>query len=100
MNLLIVVFSHRSGRLLINAAERVPTLGLNRSFIRQHEHIANAFAVGAFFIAVIPGCLAECTLIPIRCFGSDYVDATTPFRAVFGTSTVCDPHIVTSVPTL
>jgi len=58
--------------LLINALTgQVPTVGLNRSFIRQDEQIANTFAVGAFFIAVIPGCLTERTFVPIRYFSSN-----------------------------
>jgi hypothetical protein len=84
------------------APNRLSVAGLDRCFIREsHEEIAGTLAVRAFFIAEISGCLTVCTFVPIRCFGSASVDAIAPlFAAGFGTTGVCDPHVVTGAATL
>jgi len=75
---------------------------LGRCFIPQaREQIPGAFATGAFLIAVISGCFALRTFVPIGCFGSNCVRAAaTLFIAGFGTTAVCNAHVVTSAATL
>jgi hypothetical protein len=69
--------------------------------LQAHEQIAGAFAIRAFFIAVVSGCLTVCTFAPIKCFDSNCVNASAAlFAAGFATTTVCDPHVVTSAATL
>ena len=75
---------------------------LNRCFIPQaHEWIAGTFAVRAFFIAVISGCWTACTFAAIKFFSSNCVNAAAAlFATGLATTTVCDPHVVTSAATL
>jgi hypothetical protein len=76
--------------------------GLHRCFVPEsHEEITGTLAVRAFFIAEISGCLAVCTFGPIRCLDSASVNATAALIAAgFGTTGVCDPHVVTGAATL
>src|SRR6266481_6208419 len=73
---------------------------LNPCFVPQvHESVASPFLVRTFFIAVISGCLAVCTIDPIS-FDSNCVHAVAPlFVAGSATTTVCDSHVVTSTAT-
>ena len=75
---------------------------LNRCFIPQaDEYVAGTFAVRAFLIAVISGCLAVRTFAPIKCFDGNCVNAAAAlFAPGFATTTVCDPHAVTGAATL
>jgi len=75
---------------------------LNRCFIPQaHESIAGPFAVRAFFIAVISGCLTVRTFAPVKCSGSNGIQAATALIAAgFATTAVHDPHVVTNAATL
>src|SRR5712671_2461991 len=75
--------------------------GLNGCFIPEsHEEITGTLAVRALFVAEISGCLAVCTFAPIRCLDSASVSATAAlFAAGFGTTGVCDPHVVTGAAT-
>jgi len=84
------------------APNRLRVAGLNRRFIHQsHEEITGTLADRAFFIAVISGCLAVCTFAPIRCLDGTSVNATAALLAAgFGTTAVCDPHVVTGAATL
>jgi hypothetical protein len=88
--------------LMVNAVTgQVPAVRLNRRFIPQDEYIADTFAVGAFFVAVISGCLTECTFVPIRYFSSNCVNAVAAlFTSDFGTATVRDRQVVASAATL
>jgi len=50
---------------------RLKVARLNRCFIPQaNESITGTFAVRAFLIAVISGCLTVRTFAPIKCSGS------------------------------
>jgi hypothetical protein len=81
---------------------RLRVARLNSCFIPQsYEEITGTLAVRALFIAVISGCLAECTFAPIRCFDSTCVNATAALLAAgFATTVVYDPHVVTGAATL
>jgi hypothetical protein len=74
---------------------------LNRCSIpRPDELKPGAVAVGARFIAVISGCLALRTFVPINAFAGNCVSASTSFRAdSFATTTVHGPYVVTSAAT-
>ena len=66
-----------------------------------HEQIAGAFAIRAFFIAVIPGCLTVRTFGPIQWVDGNCINAVTAqLAADFATTKVCDPDVVTSAATL
>jgi hypothetical protein len=70
-------------------------------FIPQaHEEVAGTFAIRAFFIAVISGCLTVCTFDPISCDSNCVNAAAALFAAGFATTSVCDPYVVTSAATL
>ena len=85
----------------IEAAIHSAKCSLNRCFVTQGQYVADTFTVGAFFVAVITGCLTECTVVPIRCLASDCVNAiATSFTADFGTSTICDRQVVARAATL
>src|ERR1700756_1408757 len=61
--------------------------------------MANTFAVGAFFVAVISGGLALSTFAP-NSFDSNFVGAAAAsFAYVSATTTVCDPDVVASAAT-
>jgi hypothetical protein len=81
---------------------RLKATRLNRGCIRQaHEKIAGTLTGRAFFIAVIACCLTVCTFVPVGSLGSDCVHAAaTLFVTDFGTTTVCDPQVVTSGATV
>jgi len=81
---------------------RLKATRLNRGRIRQaHEKIAGTLTGRAFFIAVIACCLTVCTFVPVGSLGSDCVHAAaTLFVTDFGTTTVCDPQVVTSGATV
>src|SRR6202171_1583412 len=60
-----------------------------------------SFAVRAFFIAVISGCLTLRTFAPIKCLDSNCVNAAAALSAAgFATTTVCVAYVVTSAATL
>ena len=90
------------GQVLVNGVNgQVPTVRLNRCLIPQDERVADTLTVGAFFVAVIPGCLTQRTFVPISYFSSNRVNAVAALFAVdFGTATVCDRQVVTSTATL
>ena len=74
---------------------------LNRCFVPQpHEQVARTFAVWTFFIAVISGCFAVCTIDPISPDSSCVHAAAALLVAGFATTAVCDPDVVTSTTTL
>ena len=64
------------------------------------EEVAGTFAIRAFFIAVISGCLTVCTFDPISCDSNCVNAAAALFAAGFATTSVCDPYVVTSAATL
>ena len=65
------------------------------------EEIADTFAVRAFRIAVISGCLTGRTFGPIEWLDSHCVNAIAALLAAgFATATVCDSHVVTSAAAL
>jgi hypothetical protein len=74
----------------------------NRFFIpHAHEQIAGAFAVRAFFIAVISGCFTLGTFDPVRCFFGNCVNAVAALSADdFAATAVCDPLVVSSAAAL
>jgi hypothetical protein len=74
----------------------------NRFFIpHAHEQIAGAFAVRAFFIAVISGCFTLPTFDPVRYFFGNCVDAVTALSADdFAATAVCDPLVVSGAAAL
>jgi hypothetical protein len=63
--------------------------------LQAHEQVADAFAIGAFFVAVVSGGLTERTLAPIGWFGSDCVRATAALLVTgLAAAAVCDTHVV------
>jgi hypothetical protein len=70
----------------------------NRCRILQaREQITRTFAVRAFLVAVVSGCLAERTFLPIKFVRSNRVDAFAALSAaVFATTTAYDPGVVTN----
>jgi hypothetical protein len=75
---------------------------LNRGRIPQaREQITRAFAVRAFLVAVIAGCLTERTFLPIKFLGSHSVYAVAAlFADVLAATTAYDPDVVTNAATL
>jgi hypothetical protein len=61
------------------------------------EKVPGTFAFRAFFVAVISGCLTVNAFDPIKVFDGNCVNTAAALLANgFGTTTVCDSHVVTN----